>query len=231
MMRCCITAATAPEDTLPAEHEMPNTRAITATGLLTDFRGGEPTRLVYCVAVAISNPHSGFVTPTLSQFTRFSALLFNPDLATPVRARLGTIQAHLALKAQRRNTRNIRCRPTTALEVQISRSLLDPVLPVLSSFGTVRGCHTQRLQAKFLGNYDLLLICQKAYDLRSRPDYPVNQRMPDYSSDVSTGCAGPSNSGKPEARRMAFSISKQTAGFSFKACLAFSRPWARRSSL
>ena len=46
------------------------------------------------------------------------------------------------------------------------------------------------------------------------------------SPPVVIGCT----SCKPEARRMAFSMVRQRDGFSRNACLAFSRPWANRSS-
>jgi hypothetical protein len=46
------------------------------------------------------------------------------------------------------------------------------------------------------------------------------------SASAVTGCT----SCKPEARRIAFSMVRHRDGFSRNTCLAFSRPWANRSS-
>jgi hypothetical protein len=52
-----------------------------------------------------------------------------------------------------------------------------------------------------------------------------------YDSPASAGAAARLTSAMPEARRMAFSTSRQSAEFSLSACLAASRPCANRSSL
>ena len=52
-----------------------------------------------------------------------------------------------------------------------------------------------------------------------------------YSSAALLALAGTGNPDRPAAWRIAFSISTQRTGFSRRACLAFSRPCANRSSL
>ena len=62
-------------------------------------------------------------------------------------------------------------------------------------------------------------------------DSPPAGACAGYALSAPAAAAAPATSGKPEARRMAFSISRQRAWFSRSACLAASRPCASRSSL
>jgi hypothetical protein len=162
MMPCCITAVTALKDPIPTERGMPNVPAITVTGLPTDSSGGERNGLAYRVLVVISNPHFGPVTPTLAAYAllRFIAqfhLYLSCQDGDGLESNL--IWSHLlecgqSLPAYRHPTR---C--PWSPDKQILK--LDPGLPVLRSFGTVRGCDAQRTQDIVPGNYKLLLISRK----------------------------------------------------------------------
>jgi hypothetical protein len=209
---------------------MPNVPAITVTGLPSDLTGGEYKRSCLSRAGRLSNPHFGLVTLTvvIHAFLRFIA---QRHLSRRLWGRDGlesdSIWSHLPrCRYLCRAFRHFTCHSWSP-DKQIFK--LDPVLPVLRSFGTARGCNAQRTQDR--NSWEKAPIDLSKIPCTAITGFDLFQTVGSCSASSSMGTAGPTNSGNPDVLRMTFSISRHIAGFSFSTCLAFSRPWANRSPL